>query len=271
MTMPHDDRITTRIWLEEAEGEDRYAAKRAYCHGFDVFRGLVGRARWVEMLYLLLRGDPPTPPQSDLLEALAVGLANPGPRDPSVHAAMCGGVAGSAAAASLMAALAVGAGREGGARDVFVAMRAWEACNADPDAWPDLLAEIAGEPGGDVWLPAAHPPGFDPHAERTPTTVADFLARLGGFAETPRLKWLIEHLPRLEARFGKGLSPAGIAAAAYADLGFTAAQGEMLYLLLRLPGALAHALEQGEFGFTRFPFGAVALEAGVPFWREAAR
>ena len=51
--------------------------------------------------------------------ALALALANPGPRDPMVHAAMCGGVGGSHAAASLIAALAVGAGQSGGAREVL--------------------------------------------------------------------------------------------------------------------------------------------------------
>ncbi len=46
----------------------------------------------------------------------------------------------------------------------------------------------------------------------------------------------------------------GVAAAAFRDLGLNAEQGEMLYLLLRLPGAAAHALEQKQVGFKRFPF-----------------
>jgi citrate synthase len=44
-----------------------------------------------------------------------------------------------------------------------------------------------------------------------------------------------------------------VAAAAFCDLGFDAQQGEMLYLLLRLPGAAAHALEQ-RLAFKSFPF-----------------
>lgn len=48
-------------------------------------------------------------------------------------------------------------------------------------------------------------------------------------------------------------------AAALADLGFNAQQGEMLFLLLRLPGAAAHALEQADYGFKRFPYPQVDL------------
>ena len=54
----------------------------------------------------------------------------------------------------------------------------------------------------------------------------------------------------------------GVAAAALADLGFEAADGEMLFLLLRLPGAAAHALEQKGFGHKRFPWYEVDLEVG---------
>ena len=46
----------------------------------------------------------------------------------------------------------------------------------------------------------------------------------------------------------------GVAAATCRDLGLNAEQGEMLYLLLRLPGAAVHALEQARLGFKRFPF-----------------
>ena len=35
----------------------------------------------------------------------------------------------------------------------------------------------------------------------------------------------------------------------------------MLFLMLRLPGAAAHALEQGEMGFRKFPFYTIEQEA----------
>ena len=96
--------LHTRIWQEEAQADNPFATHTAHCHGYDVYGQMLGRATWVDMLYLLFKGQAPSPAQARLLEALALALANPGPRDPMVHAAMSGGVGGSHAAASLIAA-----------------------------------------------------------------------------------------------------------------------------------------------------------------------
>jgi citrate synthase len=56
------------------------------------------------------------------------------------------------------------------------------------------------------------------------------------------------------------LAMTGVAAAALIDLAFSPEQGEMLYLLSRLPGAAVHALEQQEYGWRRFPFFANGLK-----------
>ena len=66
--------------------------------------------------------------------------------------------------------------------------------------------------------------------------------------------WLLAHREELEAQAGLPLAMTGVAAAALTALGFTPPQGEMLALLLRLPGAAAHALEQADIGFRHFPF-----------------
>jgi citrate synthase len=58
----------------------------------------------------------------------------------------------------------------------------------------------------------------------------------------------------LEAVTGIPLAITGVAATIFHDLGFRPPQGEMLYLLFRLPGAAVHALEQKELGFRYFPF-----------------
>lgn len=250
--------IHTKIWREEAEPDNPFAAKAAYCHGYDVFGEMLGAARWADMLYLLLRGEAPSAQQVAVLEMLAVALANPGPRDPSIHAAMCGGACGSTAAASLIAALGVGAGRYGGARDVFEAIDIWQAAGTDLAAWLAAAQAPAAEPI-DIWPPREHPPGFDPHGVSTPTPVRQLLDKLQQLSPTPCLTWLVAQRPALEAAFGLPLALTGVAAAALADLGFSAKQGEMLYLLLRLPGAAAHALEQQDYGFKQFPFYPVEL------------
>lgn len=261
MTAPtRREAIRTRIWREEAEADNPFATRAAYCRGYDVYRELVGRARWVEMLFLLFRDNLPSVAALDMLEALAVALANPGPRDPSVHAAMSGGVGGSPAAASLMAALAVGAGRYGGAREVHDAMTLWAECGTDLDRWSRRLPSGCDEAGEDIWPSPEHPPGFDPNGATTPTIVVQLLHTLAGIAGSPVLAWLETNRPALEAIAKCPLAIAGVAAAAMADLELAPKEGEMLYLLLRLPGAAAHALEQETSGFRNFPFFAVELE-----------
>ena len=252
--------IHTRIWREDPEPNNPFATRSAYCRGYDVFGELVGRARWVEMLILLFRDELPDNDALNLLEALAVALANPGPRDPSIHAAMCSGVAGASAAASLMAALAVGAGRYCGARDVFDAMVTWTSCGTDVEAWLDHLNKDHQNKVLDIWPRPEHPPGFDPHGVSTPASLCQLIDTLARIGATPYLSWLSQNRKKLEETIGFPLSISGVAAAALSDLKFNPAEGEVLYLLLRLPGAAAHALEQESYGFRNFPFYPVELE-----------
>lgn len=248
--------IHTGIWREEAEPSDRFRTQAAFCRGYDVFGELVGRMRWVEMLLLQFRDDLPSAPQLDMLEALAVAIANPGPRDASVHAAMCAGVGGSTAAAALMAALAVGAGGAGGAREVFDAMVAWERCGPDFEAWNPHVCETDAM---DIWPQRERAAGFDAHGLLGALPVRQLLEALAHIAASPRVTWLEKNQAALEQRMGAPLALAGVAAAAFSDLGLRAVEGEMLYLLLRLPGAAAHALEQQAHGYRNFPFPPVEL------------
>lgn len=245
--------IHSRIWDEEAEPDNAFATRSAHCHGYDVYGAMLGNASWADMLYLMLRGEAPSAAQERLLDTLAMALANPGPRAPSVHAAMCGGVAGSTAAASLIAALSVGAGGYCGAREVLLAMQNWRDCGNDAQQWH---AQLAAPPdrSASIWPVQEHPPGFDPHARSASTVVLQTLRCLAELSTGPHLPWLLGELPALEAAAGCGLAMGGVAAAALQDLGFTPQQGEMLFLMLRLPGAAAHALEQGQMGFRKFPF-----------------
>lgn len=252
--MSEKETIRTRIWREEPEPDNPFAAARCYCHGYDVYGDVLGKATWIEFLYLLFKGERPNEDQRRLLEDLAVVLANPGPRDHSVRAAMNGGVGGSHNAACLMAALGVGAGQLGGAREVALAQQIWLDCGTDIDAWTHRLKNPPREERADVWPPMEHPPGFDPHGASCPTPVRKTLQHLAGNPAADMLSWLFRNRETLEGIADCPLAMTGVAAAALQDLGFSADQGEMLYLMLRLPGAAVHALEQKEFGFKRYPF-----------------
>jgi len=251
--------IHTRIWEEQAEPDNAFTVRSAHCHGYDVYGAMLGKASWADMLYLMLRGEAPCAHQARLLDTLAVALANAGPRAPSVHAAMCGGVAGSTAAASLIAALSVGAGGYAGAREVLLAMRMWNECGTNVAQW---RASLSAEPDRSVsiWPVQEHAAGFDPHARAACTIVMQTLACLAELSPGPHLAWLLARRPTLEAAAGCALGMTGVAAAALHELGFTPAQGEMLFLMLRLPGAAAHALEQADMGFRKFPFFTIEQE-----------
>lgn len=256
---PLRQQVRTRIWHEEPEPDNSFATRSALCHGYDVYGDMLGQARWVDMLFLLLRGEAPSAGQAPLLDALGVALANPGPRDAAVHAAMCAGVGGSTSAAALIAALSVGAGKSGGAREVWAAMKLFNDCGRSPAAWERALAAPAAERAG-IWPQADHPPGFDPHAARASGIVQRTLQVLASLSGGSCLPWLALSRAELETAAGRGLAMTGVAAAAFVDLGFTPDQGEMLHLLLRLPGAAAHALEQRELGHKSFPFFALDLQ-----------
>lgn len=253
--------VRTSIWLEEPEPDNAFATRAAHCHGYDVYGEMLGRARWVDMIYLLFRGERPSAVQAETLNALAIALANAGPRDPAVHAAMCAGVGGSTAASCLMAALAVGAGQYGGGREVFLAMEHWAACGRDLPAWQHALRAPPTGPLG-VWPAIEHAPGFDPHGTSTAAIVRQALHCLARIDPTGGPAWLERHRTALETAAGCPLAMTGVAAAALTALGFAPDEGEMLYLLLRLPGAAAHALEQRGQGHKGFPFFALELAHG---------
>lgn len=260
MTEDRTETVKTRIWFEEPQEDNPFAPAASYCAGYDVYGELLGRVSWSQYLYLLFRQELPDERQEALLETLAVAIANPGIRDHSVRAAMNAGVGGSSRASALMAATAVGAGNLGGAREVYQWLQLVGTLGRDAPAWRDWIAEPVAEQRIDVWLPLEHVPGFDPNGASCPPPVLQTLQTLADIAPGGTLEWLCEQRAALEAAAGYPLAFSGVAGAALHDLGCTPPQGEMLYLLLRLPGAAAHALEQEEYGWRRYPFFGSSLE-----------
>ena len=251
----------SNFWEEVAEDENPFATKEAYCHGYNVYEDILQKATWFEYLYLMFKGDRPTKEQSALLEKLAIALANPGPREASVRAAMNGGVAKAAHASSLMCALAVGAGQYGGSHEVYILMELWRKTDLSLDDWKDALLKPVDKDQSDIWLPLEHAPGFDPNGDQCPTTVVKILDLLAEYSSTSSsLYWLKENRGELEKLIGYPLALSCVASAAFHDLAMDEHQASMLYLILRLPGAAAHALEQRNVNWKQFPFFANNIE-----------
>ena len=248
------EQITTKIWRETPEPDNPFAAANCYCCGYDVYGDLLKNASYIDYLYLLFKQQQPTPEQSALLRGLAIALANPGPRDHSVRAAMSAGVGGSTHASAMIAAIAVGAGNLGGAREVFHVLEYWQQCQNSLEIWEQLIKQPPELGREDVWLPMEHAPGFDPNGVTCPTPVQDTLAHLADVGKGTNLQWLKANRAVLEGFAGCPLAFSGVAAAALYDLEFLPEQAEMLFLLLRLPGAAVHSLEQERLGWRKYPF-----------------
>lgn len=247
------ENIQTRIWHEEAEADNPFLAKACYCSGYDVFGELLHKASWAEYLYLLFKLERPADWQAELLERLMVALANPGPRDYSVRAAMSAAAGGSTAASTLIAALAVGAGQAGGAREVYLAMCAWRECGFNSAAWADFLRKAPSTGTPEVWPEREYPAGFEPYGSTTAQPVLQTLDCLSDIHSKGTLAWLQENREFLEEQADRPLGMTAVASAAFVDLGFNPQEGEIMYLLLRLPGAAAHGLEQ-YMQWKKYPF-----------------
>ncbi len=252
--------LHSSIWREEAEPDNPFVARRCFAHGYDVYGEVLPNSGWAEYLLLLFSGERPRAEAVALFEKLAVALANPGPREASVRAAMNGGVGGSVDAASLIAALAVGAGQYGGSHEVFLLVQAWLRLGLDLSAWYGYLSLPNQDYHEDVWTAIEHPPGFDPNGIRCATPTLQTLSLLADISPGKTLPWLRDHREKLEQHTALPLALCAVAAAAFVDLGCSGNQAIMLYLMLRLPGAAVHSLEQERAGWKHFPAYSPAIQ-----------
>lgn len=245
--------IKTAIVQEIANPDNPYQATQVLQRGVDVFEHLVGKVSWVEMLLRLFREQSPTVEECQLLETLAVAVMNPGPRDNSVYAAMCGGAGQSSSAGCLTAAVLAGAGRHLGAREVFECMTQWSQRDMRLEAWLEPLSSRKRE---GVWPAISTPAGWDEAVPCLSAPLEQLLFALksaGSFNDAP-LGWCCTHYSVLSQRHQASCTLPLIASTVFHTLGLTAVQGEMLFILLRLPGAAAHSAEQASLNYRDFPF-----------------
>lgn len=247
------EKLTSYIWEEEPEESNPFVAKECYCHGYDVYGDILQKGSWHEYLYLLFKGERPSQSQLEILESVSLVLANPGPKDLSVRAAM-NGVGGSRNAACLIAALAVGSGAYMGSTEIVGLVNKWDRIGFNLEEWllPDTkrAADEKSNPQPEV----EHQLGFDPYGVSCPQPVLQSLEILSQHSDQGALSFIKKHREVLEAEFGLPLSMVGVIAAAFSDLNFDPDQAEMAFLILRLPGAAVHALEQKKLGWNRYPY-----------------
>jgi len=245
------ENITTRIWEEIPSEANPYIAKTSRCHGYEQL-ALMRNSSFVEVLYLMFRGELPTKQETELLEQLMIGLINPGPRHPATRAAMNAGIGKTDVEHILPISLSILSGAYLGAGEVEGAMRFLRKnAKKDPQQIVQTLFDESIQPVEGDWHIA---PGFGTHygsIDLVPNKMAEQLAMLKGAGKI--LKWGNQLAHILQDNHMGWLST-GLAAAVFSDLGFQPRYGAGLYQLLSAPGLLAHGIEQANKPITDMPY-----------------
>jgi len=221
------------------------------------FRGyaiedLIGRIGCAEMVWLMLRGDLPTPKQGYLLEAALVAGVDHGPQAPSIAISRMAVTCGAPLNGAMASAINTLDDVHGGAGEQ--AMVLYENVARLTDSGADLRSATAQAISTWQATNDKHIPGFghrfhpiDPRAPRLLelVTVAVKDRTVSGKYAAIALE--------IEAQLGRGkrsvpMNIDGATAVIFAELGFASPLGRGLFLLSRAVGILAHAWEQQQQG-----------------------
>ncbi|MGH1441171.1 MAG: citrate/2-methylcitrate synthase [Cellvibrionaceae bacterium] len=244
------DKTATRIWHETPCDDNPYIASSALCHGYDL-QELIRECSFVDVFYLLFRGELPSKEESSLLEALMIALINPGPRHAATRAAMNAGVGKTMPVHILPIALTVMGGEHLGGGEVEPAMRFLRKYQKQKSS--DFFLSLEKSDNGDADRENTHPgfgsiySGIDILTQKN----ADQLLNLPAAGKA--LKWGNELAKKLNEK-SIGWLPTGLAAAVFADLGFQPKMGGALFQLLSAPGLAAHGLELSNKPITAMPY-----------------
>lgn len=213
-------------------------------HGHDV-TSLMGRATFTDTIFLLHRGQLPTPEERSLLDAILIGVADHGPGAPSCAAARIAASGNRQALSSAVAAGLLAVGDEhGGAGSTCMEMIA--AGLALATAERISIVEAAGRTVADLRAEGRKVPGLG-HRVHTvdPRTAYLFnMARDRGLAGDAVV--FMEAAEAALRASGKTvpINVDGALAAVLYDLGFPAVFGRLVFLIGRVAGLTAEVAEE---------------------------
>lgn len=214
---------------------------------------LIGRIGFAQMIWLMVRGDLPTPGQARLLEAALVASVDHGPHAPSIAIARMAVTCGAEINNAMGSAVNVLGGVHGGAgqqcMELYALVKTWigEGLALDEAVESALLVYrekygpiVAGF--GHRWHPV------DPRTAPLLGLVEEAAAAGEISGEFVAIGRAIE--ASLTRRKGKPIpmNIDGSTAIIFAELGFEPEMGRGLFILSRSVGILAHALEQKKQG-----------------------
>jgi citrate synthase len=213
---------------------------------------VIGSVSFVEMIWLMLRGDLPDPRAARLLEAALVSAVDHGPHAPSIAAARMAATCGIGLNGSMATGIGMLGDSHGGAGEQCVELLTQICVSQDNGTELDVAAaEVMAE-----WQQRSrYLPGFghrfhprDPRRDPLLRMVEQAVA--GGVVEGRFLAAALAVEARLD-RPGRRPVPMnidGATAIIYGELGFAAPLARGLFVLSRSVGILAHAWEETQQG-----------------------
>ena len=209
---------------------------------------LIGRLDLTSMIWLMLRGDVPTPAQAELLQAALVAGVDHGPQAPSIAIARMAATCGVGLNSAMASGINVLGDTHGGAGQACVDLLNL-ILRIEADGTPIEKAVTTAIAAGPRYVPGFghrfHPidPRRDPLLALTAAAVRD------GVVPGHHLRAGLA----IEDHFRRHRKPVpmnidGATAIIYAELGFPAPLARGLFVLSRSIGILAHAWEETQQG-----------------------
>jgi citrate synthase len=213
---------------------------------------LIGSTTLAGMIWLMLRGDLPSPGQAALLEAALVAGVDHGPHAPSIAAARMAATCGIGLNNAMATGVNLLGDSHGGAGQQCVELLTAICAEQDQGADLDTAvgAVLARWRARSPYIPGFghrfHPvdPRRDPLLGLVDDAVADGVVS-GRFAAAARAVEAALHRP---GRRPVPMNIDGATAVIYAELGFPAPLARGLFVLSRSVGILAHAWEESQQG-----------------------
>ncbi len=208
---------------------------------------LIGNVSFSEMIWLMVRGDRPTPAQARLFEAALVSAVDHGPQAPSIAAARMAVTCGlplnnaMATAVNMLGDVHGGAGQQ--------AVELYHHVDAHAGDLAAALADWRAEHGKII-------PGFghrfhkptDPRAPRLMALVSEAAEAGAVSGRFQHIGQAIETQISAEKGIALPMNIDGATAVIYAELGFAPPLARGLFCLSRSVGILSHAWEQQQQG-----------------------
>jgi citrate synthase len=213
---------------------------------------LIGNVSFPDMVYLLLRGELPTRPQAELLEAAMVASVDHGPHAPAIAISRMAVTCGLPINGAMASAINVLDDIHGGAGQQCMKLYreiAAEAGDGDP--------ATAAEPVLQRWRTAGtkYIPGFGHRFHPVDPRTPRLFALLDAATEAGVVSGHFARIGRaVEVALGAGrarpvpMNIDGVTAVIYCELGFPPELGRGIFILARALGILAHAWEEKQHG-----------------------